>query len=56
MTTTQSAATRVVPVESPDAELRCARPARESGGFVELRRRLVNESVTEAIDHLRGDR
>ena len=51
-----TAVARIVPVESPDAELRCARPARESGGFIELHRRHLNERVIEVIDDLRGER
>lgn len=47
---------RLIPVTDSRADLRCTRPASKHGGFGELERHRIEESVYDALEDLRGDR
>lgn len=47
---------RLVPVSDPTPDLRRVRPARRRGGFSDLPRASVDESVQGALDALRDER
>lgn len=47
---------RVLPIDTPVPGLPCTRPARSRGGFGELTRYQLDETVREALDDLRGER
>lgn len=47
---------RLVPVSDPAPDLRCVRPARRRGGFSDLPRVALDETVQSALDELRDER
>jgi prevent-host-death family protein len=47
---------RLVPVSDPTPDLRCVRPVRRRGGFSELPRVAIDETVQPALDALRDER
>jgi prevent-host-death family protein len=50
------AVARLVPVSDPTPDLRCVRPARRRGGFSDLPRVAVDETVQATLDALRDER
>jgi prevent-host-death family protein len=47
---------KLVPVAATEPELRVSRPATARGGFSELPRHRISESIAGALADLRGDR
>lgn len=47
---------RIVPLDAAVPELRCVRPSVQRGGFAQLERYVIQGTVGETVDELRGER